>query len=163
MTMPMVRTPETDRRALTARSSCWWPSWPSRSGRPSLANSLALLADSGHMLVDVGASSAPGGAAVGRPARDAVATYGMKRAEILAAAFNGISLIVVAALVTFEAVVRLLNPGPFDGAVLIVVASVGVAVNLVATIVMARANRQSLNVEGAYRHVLTDLYGFIGT
>ena len=64
---------------------------------------------------------------------------------------------------TYDAVVRLVHPSPVDGAVLIVVAAVGVAVNLVATLTMARANRRSLNVEGAYRHILTDLYGFAGT
>ena len=58
---------------------------------------------------------------------------------------------------------RLIRPSPVDGAVLIVVAGVGVAVNLVVTVIMSRANRSSLNIEGAYRHVLTDLYGFAGT
>ena len=64
---------------------------------------------------------------------------------------------------TYDAVVRLVHPSSVDGAVLIVVAAVGVAVNLAATVTMARANRRSLNVEGAYRHILTDLYGFAGT
>jgi cobalt-zinc-cadmium efflux system protein len=59
--------------------------------------------------------------------------------------------------------VRLVHPGSVRGGVLIVVASVGVAVNMVATMAVARANRRSLNIEGAYRHILTDLYGFIGT
>ncbi len=87
----------------------------------------------------------------------------MKRAEILAAAGNGLALIVVSALVTYGAIVRLLHPGPVHGGVLIVVAAVGVVVNLLATMAVARANRRSLNVEGAYRHILTDLYGFAGT
>ena len=87
----------------------------------------------------------------------------MKRAEILAAAGNGLALIVVSALVTYDAVVRLLHPAPVHGGVLIVVAAVGVVVNLLATLAVARANRRSLNVEGAYRHILTDLYGFAGT
>jgi cobalt-zinc-cadmium efflux system protein len=65
--------------------------------------------------------------------------------------------------VTFEAIVRLIRPSPVDGAVLIVVAGIGVVINLVVTVVMSRANRSSLNIEGAYRHVLTDLYGFAGT
>jgi cobalt-zinc-cadmium efflux system protein len=90
-------------------------------------------------------------------------TYGLKRAEILAAAANAIVLLVVAALVTFGAIGRLVHPATVDGAVLIVVASVGVAVNLAATVTMSRANRQSLNIEGAYKHILTDLYGFAGT
>ena len=104
-------------------------------GSAIYSHSLALLADAGHMLIDVGAiaGSLVALRLAARPETRSH-TYGLKRAEILAAAFNGISLIVVAALVTFEAIVRLLNPSPVDGAVLIVVASVGVAVNLLATV-----------------------------
>jgi cobalt-zinc-cadmium efflux system protein len=87
----------------------------------------------------------------------------MKRAEILAAVGNGITLLVVSVLVTFEAIERLVHPIAVHGATLIVVAGVGVAVNVVATLTLAKANRRSLNIEGAYRHVVTDLYGFIGT
>jgi len=90
-------------------------------------------------------------------------TYGMKRAEILAAAGNGLALVVISALITYDAILRLLHPGHVHGGVLIVVAAVGVAVNVAATLIVARANRTSLNVEGAYRHLLTDLYGFVGT
>jgi cobalt-zinc-cadmium efflux system protein len=128
------------------------------------ANSLALLADAGHMLVDVGAiaGSLIAIRLASRP-ETGKHTYGMKRAEILAAAGNGLALLIISALVTYEAIVRLLHPGPVRGGVLIVVAAVGVAVNVVATVTVARANRRSLNIEGAYRHILTDLYGFIGT
>ena len=133
-------------------------------GAAVYAQSLALLADAGHMLVDVGAIAGSLWALqlAARPETGSH-TYGMKRAEILAAAGNAIALLVVSVLVTFEAVVRLSRPSPVDGAVLIVVAGVGVAVNLVVTVIMTRANRSSLNMEGAYRHVLTDLYGFAGT
>jgi cobalt-zinc-cadmium efflux system protein len=128
------------------------------------SNSLVLLADAGHMLVDVGAI-AGSLVAIHLAARPETHshTYGMKRAEILAAAANAIALLIISALVTWDAVVRLLHPQSVDGAVLIVVAAVGVAGNVVATVVMARANRRSLNIEGAFRHILTDLYGFIGT
>jgi cobalt-zinc-cadmium efflux system protein len=128
------------------------------------SNSVVLLADAGHMLVDVGAIACSL-LAIDLAARPETGshTYGLKRAEILAAAGNALALLVVAALVTFEAVGRLLHPEAVDGAVLIVVAAVGAAVNLVATVTMSRANRQSLNIEGAYRHILTDLYGFAGT
>ena len=154
----------TERHALTGALVLLVAFMAFEIGSAIYSNSLALLADAGHMLIDVGAiaGSLVALRLAARPETRSH-TYGLKRAEILAAAFNGISLIVVAALVTFEAIVRLLNPSPVDGAVLIVVASVGVAVNLLATMVMSRANRQSLNVQGAYRHVLTDLYGFIGT
>ena len=129
-----------------------------------VANSLALLADAGHMLVDIGAI-AGSLIAIRLAARPETGshTYGMKRAEILAAAANGLALLVVAAVVGFEAIVRLIHPAPVRGGILIVVAAVGVGINLTATLVMSRADRRSLNIEGAFRHILTDLYGFTGT
>src|SRR5271157_5402906 len=94
---------------------------------------------------------------------EVVAAVASNSLALLAAAANGIALLIVSALVTYDAVVRLVHPSHVDGAVLIVVAAVGVAVNVVATLIVAKANRRSLNVEGAYRHILTDLYGFTGT
>jgi cobalt-zinc-cadmium efflux system protein len=129
-----------------------------------LSGSLALLSDAGHMLSDVGAI---GGAlwAIRLAARPPAGkwTFGWKRAEILSAAANGITLLVVAGIVTVEAITRLIRPPAVDGAPVIAVAIAGIAVNVAASWVLARANRSSLNVEGAFRHVLTDLYGFIGT
>ena len=129
-----------------------------------VGHSLALLADAGHMLTDVGAIGASLVAAglAARPPTE-THTFGLKRAEILAAALNGITLLVVSALIAFEAVGRLLHPPAVRGGLLIVVALVGVAVNLVATMILSRANRRSLNVEGAFQHIVTDLYAFIGT
>jgi len=72
----------------------------------------------------------------------------MKRAEILAAAGNAIALLVVSALVTYDAVGRLVHPSPVNGTVLIVVAAVGVAVNVAATMTMARANRARSTLRG---------------
>jgi cobalt-zinc-cadmium efflux system protein len=129
-----------------------------------LSGSLALLSDAGHMLSDVGAI---GGAlwAMALAARPPSGkwTYGWKRAEILSAAANGITLLVVAGIVTAEAIGRLIHPPAVDGGPVIAVAAAGIVVNVAAAWVLARANRSSLNVEGAFRHVLTDLYGFIGT
>jgi cobalt-zinc-cadmium efflux system protein len=129
-----------------------------------LSGSLALLSDAGHMLSDVGAI---GGSlwAISLAARPPSGkwTYGWKRAEILSAAANGITLLVVAGIVTAEAIGRLVHPPTVDGGPVIVVAAVGIAVNVAASWVLAKANRSSLNVQGAFRHVLTDLYGFIGT
>jgi len=129
-----------------------------------LSGSLALLSDAGHMLSDVGAI---GGAlwAISLAARPPSGkwTYGWKRAEILSAAANGITLLVVAGIVTAEAISRLIHPPAVDGGPVIAVAIAGIVVNVAATWVLARANRSSLNIEGAFRHVLTDLYGFIGT
>ncbi len=129
-----------------------------------MAASLALLADAGHMLTDAGALGASIAAArlAARPALGHW-TFGWKRAEVLSAAVNGITLVVVAALVLFEAVRRLVSPGPVGGTAVLTVALVGVAVNLVATRVLARADRSNMNVAGSFRHLLTDLYGFIGT
>ena len=128
------------------------------------ANSLVLLSDAGHMLSDVGAIA---GAlwAMSLAARPAAGrwTFGFTRAEILSAALNGITLLVVGGIILFEAVRRLIDPPTTQGTPVLVVALVGAAVNLVATWLLSRANRSSLNVEGAYRHVLTDLYGFLGT
>jgi cobalt-zinc-cadmium efflux system protein len=157
-------SPGTDRRALVASLVLLVAFMAFEVGAAVASGSLVLLADAGHMLVDVGAI-AGSLVAIHLAARPETRshTYGMKRAEILAAAANAITLLIVSALVTWDAVVRLLHPSPVDGAVLIVVAAVGVAVNVVATSVMARANRRSLNIEGAYRHILTDLYGFAGT
>ena len=155
---------ETDRRMLSVSLALLAAFMAFEVAAAIVANSLALLADAGHMLVDIGAI---GGSliAIRLAARPETGshTYGLKRAEILAAAANGLALLVVAAVVGFEAIVRLVHPGPVRGGVLIVVAVIGVAVSLTATYLMSRANRRSLNIEGAFRHILTDLYGFTGT
>ncbi|HEX4428897.1 MAG TPA: cation diffusion facilitator family transporter [Frankiaceae bacterium] len=129
-----------------------------------LAGSLALLSDAGHMLSDIGALGASLWAIrlAARPATGAW-TWGWKRAEILSAAGNGISLLVVSALVAFEAIRRLIHPHSVTGGAVLAVAIVGVLINVAAAGSLAKANRSSLNVEGAYKHVVTDLYGFIGT
>jgi cobalt-zinc-cadmium efflux system protein len=129
-----------------------------------VSGSLALLSDAGHMLSDVGAIAAALWAMrlAARPARGKW-TFGWKRAEIISAAGNGITLLVVAGILAVEAVRRLVQPPEVEGGVVLVVALVGVVVNIVAAWVLARANRTSLNIEGAYQHILTDLYGFIGT
>ena len=154
----------TDRRALILALVLLVGFMAFEVGAAVASNSLVLLADAGHMLVDVGAI-AGSLVAIRLAARPETGshTYGMKRAEILAAAANGVALLIVSALVTYDAVVRLVHPSHVDGAVLIVVAAVGVVVNLVATLAVSRADRRSLNIEGAYRHILTDLYAFVGT
>ena len=129
-----------------------------------VASSLALFSDAGHMLTDIGAIAAALWALrlAERPARGAW-TFGWKRAEILSAAGNGATLLVISGVVGVEAIQRLIHPAPVEGGVVLVVAVVGIGVNLVVAWILARGSRSSLNVEGAYRHILTDLYGFIGT
>jgi cobalt-zinc-cadmium efflux system protein len=129
-----------------------------------LANSLALLSDAAHMLTDA-AAIALSLLAIRlskRPAEGQM-TFGLKRVEILSAQVNGITLLVLAAVIAIEGVRRLIDPPGVDGALVLVVALAGIVVNLAATAVLASANRQSLNVEGSYQHILTDLFAFIGT
>lgn len=129
-----------------------------------LAHSLALLSDAGHMLTDVVAIALALVAIrlAGRPAAGHW-TFGLKRLEILSASVNGITLLVVAAVVAVEAVRRLVDPPDVAGWPVLVTALAGCAVNVVVAWLMARADRRSLAVEGAFQHVLTDLYGFLGT
>jgi cobalt-zinc-cadmium efflux system protein len=129
-----------------------------------VANSLALLSDAAHMLTDaaaIGFSLVAIGLAK-RPAEGQM-TFGLKRVEILSAQANGITLLVLAAIIAIEGVRRLIDPPSVDGALVLAVALAGVLVNLAATATLARANRESLNVEGSFQHLLTDLYAFIGT
>jgi cobalt-zinc-cadmium efflux system protein len=129
-----------------------------------VAGSLALLADAGHMLTDAGALAFALFAATlaARPAQGRW-TFGYKRLEILAAQANGVTLLVVALLIVFGAVRRLITPEEVRGGVVLVVALVGIGVNAAATAVLARASRESLNVRGAFLHVATDMAAFAGT
>jgi len=129
-----------------------------------LANSLALLSDAAHMLTDAGALALALAAIrlAKRPAAGAM-TYGLGRSEILAAAINGSTLLVLGLLFVFESVRRLIDPHPVEGAAVLIVAVAGVIVNLIATWLLAGANRRSLNVEGAFQHILTDLAAFVAT
>ena len=129
-----------------------------------IAHSLALLSDAGHMLTDaaaIGFSLFALGLAA-RPAKGAM-TFGFKRVEILSAQANGITLLTLAAFIAYEAIRRLFNPPEVRGGLMLVVALVGILVNLAAIWMLSRANRRSLNLEGSFQHILTDLYGFIGT
>jgi len=129
-----------------------------------VADSLALLSDAAHMLTDAGALALSLVAIrlARRPAAGAM-TYGLKRSEILAAAINGTTLLELGVLIVVEGIRRIVNPPDVEGGLVLAVAILGIAVNLVATMILARANRQSLNIEGAYQHILTDLAAFIAT
>jgi len=130
-----------------------------------LAKSLALFSDAGHMLTDAGAIAVALWAMslAARPPSERW-TYGLKRAEILSAAVNGITMLVVSGIVLVEAIRRLADKNPdVAGVPMLVVAAIGCVVNVIVAWLISRANRASMNVEGAYQHILTDLYGFIGT
>jgi cobalt-zinc-cadmium efflux system protein len=129
-----------------------------------IASSLALLSDAAHMLTD--------GVAIGiaivalrlaqRPPGGGF-TYGLRRAEILSAQINGVTLLLLGALIVFEGIRRLIDPPDVEGGLVLAVALVGIPVNLAAAWMIRGAERRSLNVEGALQHIVTDLFAFVAT
>jgi cobalt-zinc-cadmium efflux system protein len=128
-----------------------------------LADSLALLSDAAHMLTDAG-SVGLALVALSLAARPPTGrfTFGLGRAEILSAQVNGAALLVLAGVIGVEAVRRLSHPTDVEGGVVIAVGLLGAAVNLGSAWALARAERRSLNIEGARAHVITDLYASLG-
>ena len=153
-----------DRRALAAAAVLIGGLMAGEIAAGVVAGSLALLADAGHLLTDVGAIAFAlvAAAMVGRPPRGRF-TFGFSRLEILAAQANGIALLLVGVWIVYAAVRRLVEPTDVRGGVVLAVALAGVAVNLAATGLLARASRESLNVRGVFLHVATDLAAFLGT
>ena len=129
-----------------------------------VANSLALLADAGHMLTDAAALGLAIFAAsmAARPAQGRW-TFGYKRVEVLAAQINGLTLLIIGVWIVYGAIRRLISPDDVQGGIMLVVALVGILVNGVATLLLSRASRESINVRGAFVHVLNDLAAFVGT
>jgi cobalt-zinc-cadmium efflux system protein len=155
---------ETDRRRLAGALALILALMAVEVACGVLAHSLALLSDAGHMLTDAAAigisllalrlaARPPGGAL----------TFGLKRAEILSALASGITLLILAALIAYEAIRRLFAPPQVHAGLVLAVALVGAVVNLAAVWLLSGADRRSLNVEGSFQHILTDLYGFLGT
>jgi cobalt-zinc-cadmium efflux system protein len=129
------------------------------------AHSLALISDAAHMLTDAASIALVLITArlAARPPAGGY-TYGLKRAEILSAQANGITLVLLAVWLAYFAIRRLIAPSHVTGGAMLGVALAGVVVNVAATLLISRApGRQSLNIAGAFRHVLTDLYAFIAT
>ncbi|GLY88354.1 putative cation transporter [Actinoallomurus iriomotensis] len=129
-----------------------------------LASSLALISDAAHMLTDA-ASIVLALVAMRLAAKPPQGgyTYGLKRAEILSAQANGLSLLVLSVWLGYEAIRRLVSPPEVTGGLVLGTALVGIVINVAATWLISKANRSSLNVEGAFQHILTDLYAFIAT
>jgi cobalt-zinc-cadmium efflux system protein len=131
-----------------------------------LASSLALLSDAAHMLTDAVALAVAliASRLAERPARGAM-TYGLGRAEILSAQGNGVTLLVLGVLIVVDGARRLFAPPGVEGTPVLIVALVGIVVNLLAAGILARGTgpERSLNIEGSFKHVITDLYGFIAT
>ena len=129
-----------------------------------VARSLALLSDAAHLLTDAAAlvlALVAMRLAV-RPPRGGY-TYGLRRAEILSAQANGLTLLLLAVALVVEAVRRLVNPPLVHGGLVLATALAGAAVNVAATVLISRADRRSLNIQGAFQHILTDLYAFLAT
>ncbi|MEU4830919.1 cation diffusion facilitator family transporter [Streptosporangium sp. NPDC023615] len=128
------------------------------------ANSIALISDAGHMLTDAAAIALALVAMrmAARPARGAY-TFGWKRAEIISAAINGLTFVALVVYFVYEGVRRLVEPPEVQGALVLVTALAGIAVNAAAAWLIARADRSSLNVEGAFQHILNDMYAFVAT
>lgn len=129
-----------------------------------IARSLALISDAGHMLTDAAsivlaliamrlAASPPRGGY----------TYGLKRAEIMSALINGVTLLLLTVYFVYEGFSRLFSPPEVRGGLVLATGLVGMAVNVLASWLISKANRSSLNVEGAYQHILNDIFAFIAT
>lgn len=126
-------------------------------------DSLALLADAGHMLSDVLALGlALGAIALARRPATPERSFGFRRAEILAAFLNGLLLVLVSVWILVEAARRLSDPPDVLGGWMLAVAVGGLAVNVAAFAILARSGRESLNVEAALRHVVADALGSLG-
>jgi cobalt-zinc-cadmium efflux system protein len=131
----------------------------------ALAHSLALVSDAAHMLTDAAAVALSLLALrlAARPAGGSL-TYGLARVEILSAQANGVTLLVLACVIVYSAIGRLLSPVHVSAWPMIAVALAGVAVSGAASFTLAGAGRAaSLSVEGSFQHILTDLFAFIGT
>ena len=127
-----------------------------------ISGSLALLADAGHMLTDFASLSlAWFGFRLARRPADWMRTYGFDRFQVLIAFTNGVALFAIAAWIVYEAVERLSTPRPVEGGIMVVVALLGLLVNVAAFMLLHGADRENLNVKGAAVHVLGDLLGSV--
>lgn len=130
-----------------------------------LTNSLALLADAGHMLSDaISLGIALLAFTLGAKVANHSKTYGYKRFEILAAVLNGLILIIVALFIFYEAIGRFQNPPEVASTGMLIIATIGLLVNILVAWIMMRDGdvEENLNMRGAYLHVISDMLGSIG-
>src|SRR5690606_28489475 len=130
-----------------------------------LTNSLALLADAGHMLSDaISLGIALLAFKLGEKAVNYSKTYGYKRFEILAAVLNGVTLVLIAIYIFYEAIERFQNPPEVASTGMLIIASIGLLVNILVAWIMMRGGdvEENLNMRGAYLHVISDMLGSIG-
>jgi cobalt-zinc-cadmium efflux system protein len=158
-----VPAPDADRRWLAVALGLILAFMAVEVAAGLLADSLALLSDAAHMLTDAGSIGLALFAArlAARPPHGRY-TFGLGRAEILSAQVNGASLLILAGVIAWEAVQRLADPPEVEGAIVLVVGLAGAGVNIGAAWALSRAERRSLNIEGARAHVLADLYASLG-
>lgn len=129
-----------------------------------ISNSLALLADAGHVLIDAGALALS--LFVAWFCRQPVTpekTYGYLRWEILAALINGATLLGLSGWIVVEAIARLRAPQEVAGGLMLAVAAIGLVVNVIAALLLHPVNKTNLNIRGAYLHILGDLLSSVGT
>ncbi|WNI12075.1 cation diffusion facilitator family transporter [Corynebacterium sp. Z-1] len=127
-----------------------------------LSGSMALMADSMHMLSDsAGLMIAVIGTLISQRASTAVATYGFARAEVLTALVNAVSVIAVTVWIVVEALSRLRDPAPIHTRTMMLVALIGLVANAASAVVLHRHKEGSINVRGAFLHVIVDLLGSV--
>lgn len=133
------------------------------AGYGFVSNSMALLADAGHNLSDVAALAiAWGASALARRLPSARFTYGFRSSSILAALFNAVVLLVAVGAIALESIQRLMTPGPIASLTVIVVASVGIVVNGITTLMFSGGRHSDLNVRGAFQHMVADTLVSVG-
>lgn len=129
-----------------------------------ISGSLALLADAGHMVTDsAGLVMAVAGLAIARRGSDARATYGYRRVEVLTALINGLTVFIIAAFILWGAIRRFGTPeqAEIQTTSMLVIAVIGLVTNIIAAVLLAGAAKESVNVRGAYLHVLVDAAGSV--
>lgn len=130
-----------------------------------ITNSLALLSDAGHMLSDaISLGVALLAFTLGEKAANYSKTYGYKRFEVLAAVLNGVTLVLIAIYILYEAIQRFQNPLKVASTGMLIIASIGLLVNIFVAWIMMRGGdvQENLNMRGAYLHVISDMFGSIG-
>jgi cobalt-zinc-cadmium efflux system protein len=127
-----------------------------------VSNSLALLADAGHMLTDAGALALAWIAfRLGRRPADGARSYGYHRFKVIAAFANGVALVIITLWITIEAIVRFVDPETVEPDIMMAVAAIGLLVNVAGFVILHRGDRTNINMRGASLHVLGDLLGSV--
>ena len=127
------------------------------------AHSLALISDAGHNLADAAALGLSWYAirVAGKPSHPGM-TFGYRRVEVFAALINGLSLVMIAAVVAWEAIARIIHPDLADGRTMIVVAAAAIVLNVLISVWLQAASKDNINIRSAYLHMLGDAVAALG-